>query len=62
MSAIASRGTWLDKCQLYANLANHMLIAVMAFYTTWLCLILGPTTYSWHIWLCTIGVSVFNLN
>lgn len=57
MAGIASSGTWLDKAQLYANAANHMLIAAVAFYTTWLCLIEGPGPYVWHTWLCTIGVS-----
>lgn len=64
MSESASRRTWLDKVQLYANVANHMLIAVVAFYTTWLCLMIERepsifSVYSWHTWLCTIGVSVF---
>lgn len=52
-----SQGSWLDKAQLYANTCNHMLIAIVAFYTTSLCLRIGPTNYSWHMWLCMIGVS-----
>lgn len=57
MSGIASRGNWWDKVQLYANTANHMMIGIVSFYTTRMFLIVGPTPFSLHAWLCTIGVS-----
>lgn len=53
--------SWLDICQIYLNTANHMVIAVISVYTTWLCWELGlrhgMTYWGWHVWLCTIGVS-----
>lgn len=44
--------------QKYINTLNHMLIAMVSVYTTWLCWQLGPTAFSLHTWLCTIGVSL----
>lgn len=47
----------LEVLQKYVNTLNHMMIAMISTYTTWLCWQLGPTSFSLHTWLCTIGVS-----
>lgn len=54
--------SWLDMCQIYLNTVNHMVIAVVSIYTTWLCVQQGFRNdgwpaWNWHTWLCTIGVS-----
>lgn len=51
--------SYLEIVQKYINTANHMLIALVSVYTTWLCWQLGPTSFSLHTWLCTIGVSIW---
>lgn len=55
-AAVRKPSQWLDKLQMYANTINHMLIAIICVYTSWMCYNLGPTNYTLHTWLTTIGV------
>lgn len=53
--------SWLDHVQKYVNTVNHMFIAMVSTYTTYLCWQFGPNAFSLHAWLCTIGVSISSL-
>lgn len=52
--------SWLDTVQIYINTLTHMFIAIIAAYTSWLCIQVGPTVMSWHTWLTTIGVRMIH--
>lgn len=43
--------------QTYFNLLNHIMISTVAVYMTFLCYSIGNFPITWHVWLCTIGVS-----
>lgn len=47
--------TW-QHIQIYFNTLNHVLIFTAAIYMTFLCIRAGNMPFSWHAWLCTIGV------
>lgn len=44
--------------QTYFNLLNHVMISIVAVYMTFLCYGVGNYLITWHVWLCTLGVSV----
>lgn len=54
-----------EKTQVYLNTLNHMFIATVSIYMTWLCFQMGfERSRTLHVFLCTLGVShicrVFN--
>lgn len=51
--------TVLEKVEVYLNTLNHMFIATVSIYLTWLCYGLGYSYLTMHMWLCTIGVSTY---
>lgn len=47
-----------EKTQIYLNTLNHMFIATVSIYITWLSFQMGfHRTRTLHVWLCTLGVS-----
>lgn len=47
-----------EKTQIYLNTLNHMFIATVSIYVTWLCFQMGfERSRTLHVWLCTLGVS-----
>lgn len=55
----AQNATALEKIQAYLDAINHMVIFAVTVYITFMCWYVGPTARSWHMWLCTMGVSIF---
>lgn len=46
--------------QTYFNVLNHSMIFTVAVYMTFFCYNTGvDRLISWHVWLCTLGVSEF---
>lgn len=48
----------LQKCEIYLNTFNHMLIGGVSLYITWFCYHFGITLYTGHVWMSTIAVSI----
>lgn len=48
--------SWWDHVQIYVNTINHIIIVIVSLATTYICWHLGPTAFSQHAWLSTIGV------
>ena len=53
-----SKKTFWEKVEITLNAINHMFIASISIYMTFLCLGLGYRPITLHIFLCTIGVSI----
>lgn len=53
----ATQATAMEKIQAYLDMVNHILIFTVTIYITFMCWYVGPTARSWHMWLCTMGVS-----
>lgn len=47
--------------QIVFNIINHILIAIVVTYMSSLCYRMGNMPISWHVWLCTVGVSNLNV-
>lgn len=45
-------------CQTYLDMINHILIATVTIYISFVSYGIGATPRTWHMWLCTIGVSL----
>lgn len=54
--------TALSMVETYFNTINHMFIGTVTIYITWLCVGMEWNAMTWHILLCTFGVSIFNNN
>lgn len=48
--------TW-QSIQITFNVVNHILIAFVSLYMTYIAYSNGNSAISWHVFLCTIGVS-----
>lgn len=57
--AVEKAATAWDKCKAYLDTINHMIIFAVTIYITYLSWYMGPNNSTWHVWLCTIGVSQF---
>lgn len=44
--------------QVYLNTLNHVFVSVAAIYMTFLCYNSENSKITWHVWLCTLGVSL----
>lgn len=42
----------------YINILNLIFVSVVGIYMTFVCYHYGNAPVSWHVWLCTIGVSM----
>lgn len=42
----------------YINILNLIFVSVVGIYMSFVCYHNGNKAISWHVWLCTIGVSV----
>lgn len=54
---VPTRSAW-QVIQTYFNMLNHVMISIVSVYMTYICYGAGNQIITWHVWLCTIGVSV----
>lgn len=57
---MSTRNTW-QVVQTVFNVLNHAMIIIVAVYMTRLTYLAGNQAISWHVFLCTVGVSVTNI-
>lgn len=55
-----TRSAW-QVIQTYFNVLNHVMISIVAVYMTFFCYGAGNRLITWHVWLCSIGVSIVKL-
>lgn len=53
---MSARFTW-QSIQIVLNVVNHTLISIASIYMTYVAYSNGNAAISWHVFLCTIGVS-----
>lgn len=53
---MSNRTTW-QTLQIAFNMINHILITIVSIYMTYVTYSNGNVAISWHVFLCTIGVS-----
>lgn len=53
---MSNRFTW-QSIQLVFNVINHILILIVSIYMAYVAYSNGNLAISWHVFLCTIGVS-----
>lgn len=53
---MSTRSTW-KSIQIAFNMINHILISIVAMYMTYIAYSNGNVAISWHVFLCTTGVS-----
>lgn len=61
MTTESDSTTWLASLQIYLNNINQVFIVAISVYTTFMCVYIGPTAFSLHTWLSTIGVLYLSL-
>lgn len=51
-----TRSAW-QVIQTYLNVLNHVMIGAVTVYMTFFCYSVGNRLITWHVWLCSTGVS-----
>lgn len=57
---VESRNMIWQSIQIVFNVLNHILISIASIYMTYVAYSNGNLAISWHVFLCTIGVSHLN--